>query len=261
MRHVFSFVVGGLIACGGSTTGTFGDPPGSSTSSSGATSSSSGGSSSGDVSSCTTAPMGATRACVPGTAMANAPITIQVDKPTGCLGCGDTIPPCEVQIRGNVITLDANVQTCPVAHECPAICGLPGVTCKLPALAEGLFTVVIDGEPSRPSPRQLLIAAAGETSCKLPAPGDIPETTVGSYSAACNTAADCVAVVGGDVCAPCACPSIVIATSAKSQYDHDYRAASSHCASVGPLQGATCSPCVSRPLVCTKGITNSCGFQ
>jgi hypothetical protein len=202
--------------------------------------------------------MGATRACVPGTAAANKPITIEVDKPTGCLGCGDTLEPCTVQIRGNVITVVANVQTCPVANACPAICGLPKVTCTLPALAEGTFTVAIDGEPTHAA-RQLVVAASGDSSCKLPAPGDIPETTVGSYSAACNSAADCVAVVGGDVCDPCTCPSIVIATSARSQYDADYRAAASHCTSTSG--GVLCGPCPARPVVCTKGLTNTCAFQ
>jgi hypothetical protein len=235
-----------VLACGGKLS----DDPGSSgSSSSGGSSSggsSSGGSSSGDV--CTSSPVGGNRACVPGTARANAPITVEVDATDGCLGCDASLEPCRVSVVGERITLAMTARVCQRddGRECPAVCMIPSVTCALPALPPGAYTVDVAGEGQRIPPRTLVVATeASETSCALASPGSPSELDGAKYPRACSTDDDCMLATFGNACQPCHCPSAAITKGASDEYALEYeaerRARSSQCAT--RADGIACGAC------------------
>lgn len=225
------------IACGGSVDG----GGASSSGGAGSTSSSSGGSSGGSSSgggTCTTAAVNGNRACVPGTARANAPITVDVDATDGCLGCFTKLEPCKVSVAGDRIVLAMSATTCPPQGDvaCPAVCMIPSVKCTIPALAAGTYTVEVAGEGVRtnPSPRTLVVGDAGADSCTLLSPGTPPPPfDATKYGTSCSIDDDCTPARMGDPCKVCACPDTAIAKADAAKYQSDYRAGTSQCPSSG----------------------------
>jgi hypothetical protein len=250
-----------LVACGG-TVSTAGD--GGSDGGSG----SDGGGADGGGGSCSTATLPGDRACVPPTARANVPLEIAVDAANGCLGCFTTFDPCKVDVSGSQITVTMTTKTCPPPGDqgCPAICALPGTTCKLPPLAAGKYTVKVTGDGPREGlpPRELVVvdAPTAPTSCKLPQPPNPPPPLDGTkYSTSCSGTNECRLVTVGDLCAPCHCPNAAIAVAA-STYDADYRAAASQCR---PTNGTVaCAPCPPAAAFCKidgTALTGTCVVQ
>jgi hypothetical protein len=238
----FAAVLAFVVACGGSTTNV-GD---------GGADGGGGDGGGGDGGgSCTTTTLPGDRACVPGLAQANMPIEFQVDATDGCLGCFTTFDPCKVEVSGNDITISMITRTCPPPggeQACPAICALPGTTCKLPPLAAGTYTVKVTGDGPRTGlpPRELVVTdtPGASTSCQLPRPPNDPTPLDGTkYVAACTLDTDCEAATVGNVCAPCKCPNAAIATLDSAKYKADYRAGTSQCRATNDLIAcAACAP-------------------
>jgi hypothetical protein len=208
---------------------------------------------------CTTFPTPLTRACVPGTAKANAAITIEVDG-EGCTGCGSSLLPCKVDVTGTTIAITLEVRTCPLPENqaCPAVCGVPSATCTIPPLAAGDYTIQLAGGGARTSEdpvRRLVVTAnATATSCDIPDDRKTPTISAAEYPQACTGDQDCVLVTQGDVCQPCACPSGAISKTSIETYESDLRARQSLCSSRG---GAVdCAPCQTVKAHC--GSTGKC---
>lgn len=207
---------------------------------------------------CSTLPIEATRACVPGTAIANQPITVGIDDRSGCLACFTTIDACNVSIAGNTITLGMMATQCLPDGDraCPAICGIPSTQCTLPPLAPGKYIVTVTGEGTRAGlpPRELVVATTGETSCSLAnATTELEDT---KYGTSCSTDDDCRSATFGDLCRPCLCPNGAIANTSSDAYDADSRAHRSQC--LGTADGVACAACAPMKAKC-KTSNNSTG--
>lgn len=268
MRSLPSLLVSALfatsltVACGGATTDASGTSSGGS---SGGGSSSGGSSGGGDGgSSCTKAPVAGRRACVPTTAAAGTPLTLDIDASDGCLGCFTTLA-CNVQVSGTTITLAMESTTCPPAGDvaCPAVCLVPQTKCTIPALTAGTYEVKVSGEGQRTGfgPRKLVVGPAdqkGQTSCELPPPGTPPEPLdLSSLSTSCSTDQDCMLANDGNVCQVCKCPSTAIATSAREPYEALLRARTSQCDS--PPDGIACAACAPVKAICKTDGTSLTG--
>jgi hypothetical protein len=250
-----------FVACGGGTTNV-GD---------GGTDGGGGGDGGGgDGGSCTTTTLPGDRACVPGLAQANVAIELQVDAADGCLGCFTTFDPCKVDVSGNDITVSMITRTCPPPggdQACPAICALPGTTCKLPPLAAGTYTVKVTGDGQRTGlpPRELVVTndAGATTSCKLPQPPNEPPPLDGAkYSTSCSVDTDCETATVGNLCAPCKCPNAAIATSDSAKYKADYRAGTSQCRGTNDLIAcAACAPSKATCVVDPGALTGTCTIK
>lgn len=200
---------------------------------------------------CTEQAQLANRACVPGTAKANVPLTIAVDLTTGCLPCFTKMKPCAVSMQGTAITIGMRTETCKPAGDqaCPAICAFPSTTCELPALPAGIYSVTLEGETEPNAPRRLFVADdAVATSCALavPSPSNLP-LDIGGLSTRCTTDADCMAAAAS-VCAPCTCPSVAIAKTEEDAYDAISREARSQCGPAMEILG--CGACEDRKPAC-----------
>jgi hypothetical protein len=254
-------VVGGvfvtaLVACSGGVSTVGGD--GGTTSSSGSSGSSSGssgssGSSSGDVG-CNVAPMGVTRACVPGTATAGVAISIQAEGDNSCLGCGSSLEPCKVKVEGTKITIGLDVKSCalPEGIACPAVCMQAVATCSIPPLAAGTYTVELAGgvRSSEDPVRQLVVkAGAGESACTIGQGGGRPTIESDDFADSCTLDDDCTLVIEGDLCQPCSCPNEAIAKSALDAYQSKARALQSLCKSGGG--SASCVACQEKKARCS----------
>ena len=249
-------MVGGVVACSGSTGGVSSSDGGVGDGGGGTD-----GGGGGDPPGCTTSAVELQRACVPGTAKANTPLSIKVDA-DGCFGCGQTLLPCDVRVQGNQITLALASKTCPQSADgqpvaCPGICILPSSTCAIPALAAGTyFLQFADGiRASDAAPRKLVVAeGATATSCDLP-PGEQPPTVAASdFPQTCAVDGDCAVIVEGDVCQPCKCPNAAIQKTAIASYESSLREAQALCKSTG---GAACAACRAATAKCNVG---KCGF-
>ncbi|MDB4933927.1 MAG: hypothetical protein JWP87_899 [Labilithrix sp.] len=251
-----------LVACGGTVSAVSDGGAGGGGSSGGS------GIDGGGGGSCTTATLAGDRACVPGIARANVALEIAVDAAEGCLGCFTTFDPCKVDVSGTTITVSMTTKTCPPPGDqaCPAICALPGTTCKIPALAAGTYTIAVTGDGKRTGlpPRELVVTDdATETSCKLPQPPNLPEQLAGTkYSTSCSGNDDCVLATVGDVCAPCKCPNAAIAKSAQPAYRSDYRARTSQCrARNEEIACAACAPATAFCKIDPSALTGTCVVQ
>ena len=257
-----------FVACGGSTSnvGDGGTSGTSGTSGSSGTSGTSGDTDGGAGGSCTNATLPGDRACVPGLAQANVPIEIAVDAMDGCLGCFTTFDPCKVDVSGQNITLSMITRSCspPGDQACPAVCALPGTTCKLPALAAGTYTVKVTGDKARTGlpPRELVVTndAGGSSSCKLPQPGTEPPALDGKkYGTSCTLDTDCRTATVGSLCSPCKCPNLAIAKTESAKYEADYRAGSSLChASDDTIACAACPPPDVTCVIELNALTGTC---
>lgn len=216
----------------------------------------------GDGGNCSTTAFAGTRACVPGTAKAGAPLTVTVDKLDGCLGCWTTFDACVGVVHpgdganGPTVVLGPTTTTCPPAGDqaCPAVCGVPRVTCTIPALPAGTYAVAIQGEtPSiGRAPRTLVVTAeATDTSCTL-SDGNVPPSPLdlGKYADDCLVDDDCTRV-SANLCAPCFCPNDAIAARDKSRYDADARALSAQCPP--NTSDIACAACYDRKAICKAG--------
>jgi hypothetical protein len=243
-----SVVVLVFAACGGSIEPTSGASSSGGTSGSSGTSSGSSGTSSGGGS-CSTITVNGSRACVPGTAPANAAITVEVDATEGCLPCGTEPEACKVTIDGTKITLSISAKQCQSSNACAAVCTLPKATCTIPPLALGTYIVEVVGEGPRKSTRELWVTPGAKDSvCTLPPPGGTPEPLdPNAYSRSCVTPDDCVTAITGNVCQRCLCPNTAIAKTSASQYESDYRARVSQCPNPGVDH---CAPCQTVKATC-----------
>ncbi len=254
-----------LLACGGSTAGS----PGGGTNDGGGGEGGGGGDGGGGGGgTCTTGTLPGDRACVPPTARANTELTIAVDASDGCLGCFTTFDPCKVDVSGMTITVSMMTRTCKPAGDqaCPAICALPGTTCKLPPLAAGTYTVAVTGDGSRNGlpPRALVVTEdAKDTSCSLPQPGtEPPQLDASGYARSCSTDADCEVATVGNVCQPCKCPNAAIATTSANAYAGDYRAHASQCrADKTGIQCAACAPSKATCTISPTALTGTCELK
>jgi len=261
-----------VVACGGSTTsipdGTSSGGGGTSGSNGGTTSSSSSSSSSGGTSgggTCTQSVVNGDRACVPGTAKANAEIEIEVDASDGCLGCFTTLDPCEVSVSGKAITIQMRARTCPPPGDqaCPAVCMQAKSTCKIPPLAAGTYSVAVVGDKPGTRPRELVVtnkADAATSSCKLPPQGATPDPLNGEkFSRSCSVPGDCALATVGNVCQPCSCPNTAISKSSVESYQSEYRARTSQCPNTqgGPICAA-CPPMKADCDIDPTALTGTC---
>lgn len=248
-----------LVACSGAIATPTGD--GTSSGSSGASSSSgssgasssSGGSSSGDTA-CSVQQVDVTRACVPGTAVAGAPIVVQAESDfSNCLSCGVSLEPCSVVVTGQTISirLDSRSCTLPPGTGCPSICGLPVAQCTIPPLAAGTYTLDLAGgvRTSADVPRQLVVKDAGGTStCSLSTDTPLPLDPA-NYPDACTVDEDCALVTGGNQCQLCTCPNEAIAKTGLESFESTQRALRSQCKM--DRSGPICAGCAPHKARCT----------
>ena len=201
---------------------------------------------------CSIKSLALTRACVPGTAPANTPLTIEVDA-EGCLGCTDTLQPCKVTVSGSQINVVLDAQSCPAEGiACPAICMLPHATCAIPALPAGSYTIELaTGVRSSEDPirRLVVTATGGASSCTIPPGTGSKPISAGEFPQGCSIDDDCAPVVEGNLCQPCACPTGAIAKTAKDAYDAEVRSRQSLCTTRGGTP--SCAPCASRKATCS----------
>jgi hypothetical protein len=198
--------------------------------------------------SCTTGQTPGGRACVPGTAAANA--SIEVVAETACLRCFTTLDGCQVEVKGSTIALALRYTFCPPGRPqaCEASCGLAMAKCSIPKLPAGKYVVEVAGEGERRGlpPRELLVSEDGtESSCTLRLPFGSPfeEIDGSKYARSCGRDADCVVASVGRVCEACACPNAAISTAGAKQYESDFRALSSQCPQQsGSVACAACAP-------------------
>lgn len=253
-------IVVALAACGGTVTEGNGGGDG------GGGGGGDGGGGGGGGGTCTVGTLPGDRACVPGTARSNTALAIDIAASEGCLGCFTTFQPCQVDVSGTTITIAMKTRVCPPPGDqaCPAICALPQTKCELPPLAAGTYTIAMSGErPSGRPPRTLVVTDdATSTSCTLPSPGDLPKPLDGTkYATSCSVDADCALATVGEICAPCKCPNLAIATSSLEAYGADYRARSSECA---PDEGALCAACPPVKATCKidgTALTGTCEVE
>lgn len=251
-----------VVACGGTTTN-IGD--GGADGGGGGD----GGGGDGGGGSCTTSTLAGDRACVPGLAQAGVPIEFQVDAADGCLGCFTTFDPCKVDVSGTDITISMITRVCPPPGDqaCPAICALPGTTCKLPPLTAGTYTVKVTGDGPRTGlpPRELVVTndAGASAACKLPQPPNEPEPLDGKkYSTSCSVDGDCELATVGGLCSPCKCPNLAIAKSDSAKYKADYRAGTSQCRSqTGDIACAACQAVKPTCVVEPNALTGTCTLK
>ncbi|MBS2018279.1 MAG: hypothetical protein JST00_35745 [Deltaproteobacteria bacterium] len=250
--------IGALVACSGgvSIVGADGGTSGSSGSSgsSGASSSgSSGASSSGGVA-CTMGTMDVARACVPGTAAAGVPLTIEAEgTDDGCLGCGKSLESCRVEIKGLTIKIGLDVKSCAIPPEtpCAAICERALKKCTIPPLTAGAYAIELEGgvTTSLDFPRQLVVKqGATGTSCSISEVSDRPAIDATGFPDACTVDDDCALVTVGDVCQPCSCPNEAIATSGIEEFQSKFRAAQSLCKRNNDKPA--CAPCLAAKARC-----------
>lgn len=240
--------VGALVACSGgvSIVGADGGSSGSS--------GSSGASSSGGTD-CTVASMDVVRACVPGTAAAGVPLVVQAEgREEGCLGCGRTLEPCRVEVKGQTITIGLDVKSCKVPADtpCAAVCMRALAQCTIPPLAAGVYAVELAAElrTSLDFARQLVVKpGASETSCSLTEGGDRPTIDARDFADTCSGDDDCALVTVGDVCQPCSCPNEAIATSALEAFQSKTRALQSLC--TRGKDAPACAPCLAAKARCS----------
>jgi hypothetical protein len=129
---------------------------------------------------------------------------------------------------------------------------LPRVSCTLPALAAGTYSLEVSGQGTGVGlpPRTLVVSDSGTaTSCKLPQGGTTAAPIdAASYATSCAIDTDCARATVGDICSPCKCPNAAIATSAADAYAADYRATASQCQ---PLSsGVACAACAPMKAQC-----------
>jgi hypothetical protein len=195
------------------------------------------------------------RACVPGTAVANQPIEIEISSSESCLGCGVTLEPCKVTRAGSKITVSLVSKTCPFPSDmaCPPVCEIPQTKCTLPALPAGAYVVEVVGElPGSSLPPRALVVAnkATDSSCSFPKDRYSTSTFATSYGANCASDADCALVTLGDTCQPCSCPNAAIANTSLSTYQEDFRRLRSLCTTSN--SGPVCAACIAPKAVCDK---------
>lgn len=222
-----------LVACGGATTD------------------------GGDGGACSVRPLDGQRACVLGRAKANVALTLEADA-NGCTGCGSSMRPCKVTVAGNTIALALEESVCPLPPDtaCAEACGVPKAKCDLPPLAPGSYAVEVAASVSvGGAVRRTLVvdANATGTACALDLapPKDI---AAADFSQSCTVPEDCIAVVQGAPCAPCACPSAAIAKTALADYEATVRERTSQCA---PRLQPPCAACMP---VMTTCVQNICGI-
>jgi hypothetical protein len=200
----------------------------------------------------------ASRVCVPGTAKANASITVDIEAAgMGCFECGKQVR-CTVAVAGDRITLALQTIACtvPPGYACAAVCRR-STTCELPALSAGTYRIDVTS-PSVAGgmdPRTLVVGPdpGGATSCSLSSDSSINPST---YGTSCVLDDDCTLVNAGDLCELCACPDASIAKSSLPEYETDARAKSSQCTTSKARVG--CQPCPPKAPKCNLG---TCGID
>lgn len=250
--------IGALVACSGgvSIVGADGGTSGSSGSSgsSGASSSGSSGASSSGGTECTMGSMDVARACVPGTAAAGVPLTIEAEgTDDGCLGCGKSLESCRVEIKGQTIKIGLDVKSCTIPPEtpCAAICERALKKCSVPPLTAGVYTIELEASvrTSLDFPRQLVVKqGATSTSCSIT---ESERTTIDTsgFADTCNVDDDCALVTVGEVCQPCTCPNEAIATSGLEAFQSKFRALQSLCKR--GKDAPACAQCLAPQARCT----------
>ena len=66
------------------------------------------------------------------------------------------------------------------------------------------------------------------------------------FQAPCTQDTDCVAVVNGDICSPCACPHPGISASQLAKYQQDVNGLKGGCKAGTPV----CAPCIAMDALC-----------
>lgn len=103
--------------------------------------------------------------CLPTNARANQPLTIEARDMCG--GCGSpAYTSCEVTVSGNSLTVTLSGEQCEVPDgvACSLACRITDLTCPVPPLPPGTYTVV--GQPGTLT----VTASATTTRCDLGAP-------------------------------------------------------------------------------------------
>lgn len=107
---------------------------------------------------CETKQVESPRACRLEKMAADVPLTITLSA-DGCGRCGHEVFVCRVTQASDHIAVEFEETFCPPeSGECPAICLLPKVSCTLPALSAGAYSLAINGTKI-----DFEVAAGGET--------------------------------------------------------------------------------------------------
>jgi hypothetical protein len=86
------------------------------------------------------------RSCLPRTAMAGAPLVLEIEE--RCGACGNTAERCTVSVEGRVLNLSLDGKTCepPAGVACQEACAKHRIRCEVPPLDEGRY-IVRYGDP------------------------------------------------------------------------------------------------------------------
>jgi len=174
-----------------------------------------------------------------------------------------------VTIQGNDITVGMSATSCaPPNTACDASCIFPRITCALPPLNEGTYTVKVAGEGQRIPARTLVVTAQknkpeATTSCSLSPIGQPPPPLNPlKYSTSCSNDDDCMIATTGNLCQPCQCPNTAIAKASSPLYEADARAGYSQCAtSNNPVLCAGCAPAKAKCKIDSNALTGTCIVQ
>jgi hypothetical protein len=193
------------------------------------------------------------RVCVPRSARANAPLTFEAG-PHACAGCGSTVGACIAVVTGTTIRLSAEETSCKSGAPCAAICAESRVTCAIPPLTPGSYTIETEEGP-RATTHTLVVgsnaADAAATSCVL---DSSPTLSQDDYSRSCGADGDCEVIPEDNPCI-CSCQRGAIAKTSHAKYASDLEAARSHCEPENPAGGPRACQC---PAVNAKCIAGTC---
>src|SRR5687768_15577484 len=88
---------------------------------------------------CETDPFVPSRACVPSVVRSGSPVSIAVDQPNGCFGCGAAITRCEVPGVDHEVRVRLSMRSRPLTAGtgCAAVGHVPAHACTIPPLNAG----------------------------------------------------------------------------------------------------------------------------
>ena len=107
------------------------------------------------------------RACIPRTAMAGAPLVLEIEERCGV--CGTTAESCTVSVEGRTLTFSLDGKTCepPAGVACSEACGKNRVRCKVPPLDEGRYVVRYGDTGGRVDSLDVVARRDAATACSL----------------------------------------------------------------------------------------------
>lgn len=107
------------------------------------------------------------RSCVPRMAMADTPLTLEVEE--RCGACGTTAETCNVSLEGRTLTISLDGKTCepPAGVACSEACAKNRLRCNVPSLPQGRYIVLYGDPGGRVDSLDVVSRSDAATACSL----------------------------------------------------------------------------------------------